>query len=63
MMSIDEIAVLLKVAGVTAGLAENNGSLPNPNPNPNLQTDCQEPGSAPEPYARQSNMVYLFYSR
>jgi len=22
--------------------------------------DCQEPGSAPEPYARQSSMDYLF---
>ena len=28
-----------------------------------LQADCQEPGSAPEPYARQSSMgyIYLFY--
>jgi len=28
-----------------------------------LQADCQEPGSAPEPYARQSSMgyLYLFY--
>jgi len=27
-----------------------------------LQADCQEPGSAPEPYARQSSMgcLYLF---
>ena len=25
-----------------------------------LQADCQEPGSAPEPYARQSNMAYLY---
>jgi len=25
-----------------------------------LQADCQEPGSAPEPYARQSNMGYLY---
>ena len=25
-----------------------------------LQTDCQEPGSAQEPYARQSNMSYLY---
>ena len=25
-----------------------------------LQADCQEPGSAPEPYARQSSMGYLF---
>jgi len=26
-----------------------------------LQADCQEPGSAPEPYSRQSRMGYLFY--
>jgi len=26
-----------------------------------LQADCQEPGSAPEPYARQSSMGYLFF--
>jgi len=28
-----------------------------------LQADCQEPGSAPEPYARESSMgyFYLFY--
>ena len=26
-----------------------------------LQADCQEPGSAPEPYARLSSMGYLFY--
>jgi len=25
-----------------------------------LQADCQAPGSAPEPYARQSSMGYLF---
>ena len=25
-----------------------------------LQADCQEPGSAREPYARQSRMGYLF---
>jgi len=24
-----------------------------------LQADCQEPGSAPEPYAQQSSMGYL----
>ena len=26
-----------------------------------LHADCQEPGSAPGPYARQSSMGYLFY--
>jgi len=25
-----------------------------------LQTECQEPGSASEPYARQSSMGYLY---
>ena len=25
-----------------------------------LQADCQEPGSAPEPYARLSSMGYLY---
>ena len=25
-----------------------------------LQADCQEPGSAPEPYARQSSTGYLY---
>jgi len=25
-----------------------------------LQADCQEPGSAPEPYARQSSISYLY---
>ena len=25
-----------------------------------LQADCQEPGSSPEPYSRQSSMGYLF---
>jgi len=27
-----------------------------------LQADCQEPGSAPEPYTRQSSIGYLFNS-
>jgi len=40
------VAALLRVAGVTAGLAESNGT------SCHLQVDCQEPGSAPEPYAR-----------
>ena len=25
-----------------------------------VQADCQEPGSAPEPYARQSSMGYIY---
>jgi len=45
-------AALLRVAWVTAGLAENNGSLPFSvvHDSRHLQADCQEPGSAPEPY-------------
>ena len=47
------VAALLRVAGVTAGLAESNGSLPPGFYNSrHLQADCQEPGSAPEPYGR-----------
>ena len=42
------VAALLRVAGVTAGLVENNGSLVYDLHH--LQADCQEPGSAPEPY-------------
>ena len=45
-------AALLRVARVTAGLAESNGSLPPVYDSRHLQADCQEPGSAPEPYAR-----------
>jgi len=46
------VAALLRVAGVTAGLAESIGSLPPGYDSHHLQADCQEPGSAPEPYAR-----------
>jgi len=42
-------AALLRVARVTAGLAESNGSLPLGSRH--LQADCQELGSSPEPYA------------
>ena len=38
------VAALLRVAGVTTGLAERMAAY-------RLQADCQEPGSAPEPYA------------
>ena len=43
------VAALLRVARVTAGLAESNGSLPMVYDSRHLQADCQEPGSAPEP--------------
>jgi len=48
------VAALLTVAGVTAGVAESNGSLVayrRVYDSHHLQADCQEPGSAPEPYA------------
>ena len=47
------VAALLRVAGVTAGLAESSGSpYRRVHDSRHLQADCQEPGSAPEPYAR-----------
>jgi len=54
------VAALLRVAGVTAGLVESNGSLPLGLWFTSPAADCQEPGSAPEPYARQSSMGCLF---
>jgi len=47
----------LRIAGVTAGLAEGNGSLALVYDSRHLQA---EPGSAPEPYARQSSMDYRY---
>ena len=44
------VAALLRVARITAGLSENNGSRVYDSRH--LQADCQELGSAPEPYAR-----------
>ena len=46
------VAALLRVAGITAGLAETNGSYCQVYDSRHLQANCQEPGSAPEPYAR-----------
>ena len=46
------VAALLRVVGVTAGMAESNGSLRRVYDLRHLQADCQEPGSAPELYAR-----------
>jgi len=43
------VAALLTVAGVTAGLTESNGWV---HDSRHLQADCQEPGSAVEPYAQ-----------
>jgi len=47
------VTALLRVARVTAGLAESNGGLyRRVYDSRHLQADCQEPGSAPEPYAQ-----------
>jgi len=43
------VAALLMVVRVTAVYDSRH-----------LKADCQEPGSAPEPYARQSSMGYLY---
>ena len=44
------VAALLRVAGVTAGLAEVMGAYRQVYHSHHLQADCQEPGSAPELY-------------
>jgi len=54
------VAALLRVARVTVGVAESNGSLRRVYDSRHLQADCQKPGSAPEPYAEQSSTVYLY---
>jgi len=41
------VAAIIRVAGVTAGLAESNGSRVYGSRH--LQADCQELGSAPDP--------------
>jgi len=43
-------AALLRVARVTAGLAEVIAAYRRVYDSHHLQADCQEPGSAPEPY-------------
>ena len=45
------VAAFLRVAGVTAGLAESNmAAYRRVYDSHHLQAGCQEPGSAPEPY-------------
>ena len=46
------VAALSRVAGVTAGLTESNGSLRRVYDSRHLQADCQEPDSSPGPCAR-----------
>ena len=45
-------AAILRLARVTAGLAEIMAAYRPVHDSRHLQADCQEPGSAPEPYAR-----------
>ena len=54
------LTALVKVARVTAGLAEVMAAYCRVHDSRHLQADCQEPGSAPEPYTQQSSMGYLF---
>ena len=50
------VAALLRVAGITAVMAAYRRVYDSRH----LQADCQEPGSASEPYARSSSMGYLY---
>jgi len=64
------VTAFLRVARVTAGLAESNDAL-KLSPLSTcagfmthvtyLQADCQKPGSPPVPHARQSSMGYLYH--
>jgi len=53
-------AALCRAAWVTTGLAEVMAAYRRVYDSRHLQADCQELGSAPEPYAGQSSMGYLF---
>jgi len=53
------VAVLLRVAGVTAGPVTVMAAYFRVYDSRHLQADCQEPGSAPERYGRQSSMGYF----
>ena len=46
------VAAFLRVAGITAGLREVMAAYRRVYDSRHLQADCQEPGSAPGPYAR-----------
>jgi len=54
------VAALLRVAGLTAGLGKVMAAYRRVYESRHLQADCQEPGSAAEPYARGSSMGYLY---
>ena len=46
------VTALLRVAGVTADLGKVMAAYRRVYDSRHLQADCQEPGSAPDPYAR-----------
>ena len=54
------VAAILRVARVTASLAESMAAY-RVYDSRHLQADCQELGSAPESYTRQSSMGYLYF--
>ena len=56
------VAAFLRVAGVLHAWWKVMAAYRRVYDSRHLQADCQEPGSAPEPYARQSSMGYLFYT-
>ena len=60
-VSLNLVAALLRVVGITAGLAESNmAACRRVYDSRHLQADCQEPWSGPEPYTRQSSTGYLY---
>ena len=54
------VAALLRVARVTQAWQKVMADYRLVNDSRHLQADCQKPGSAPEPYTRQSSTGYLF---
>jgi len=54
------VADLLRVPGVTAALRRVMAAYRRVYDSRHLQADCQEPGSAPEPFVRLSSMGYLY---
>ena len=55
------VAALLRIAGITAAWRKVTAAHRRVYDSRHLQADYQEPGSAPEPYARQSSIGYLYF--
>jgi len=55
------VAALLRVAGITVGLTKVMAAYRWVYDLNHLQADCQELGSAAEPYVWQSSLGYLLY--